>query len=65
MHDSNCFTDLLSGKESAVYADSAYPSKTHSNRLEKRGIDNRLIKRAYRNRLNRGTKSTVERVFGL
>lgn len=24
VHDSNCFTDLLSGKESAVYADSAY-----------------------------------------
>ncbi len=50
VHDSNCFTDLLSGNESAVYADSAYPSKTHHDWLEEHHIENRLIKRAYRNR---------------
>lgn len=75
-HDSNHFTDLLSGEESAVYADSAYQSEKHSNWLAERGIDNRLTKRAYRNRplseqdkqFNRshsGVRSTVERVFGV
>ena len=29
LHDSNCFTELLSGDESAVYADSAYLSEAH------------------------------------
>ncbi len=76
VHDSNCFTDLLSGKESSVYADSAYQSKTHSQWLAEQDIDNRIIKRAYRNRplskadkaFNRthsGVRCTVERVFGV
>lgn len=76
VHDSNCFLHLLSGKESAAYADSAYPSKTHSDWLSNHKIDNRLIKRAYRNRpltkedkvfnrLHSGTRCTVERVFGV
>lgn len=76
VHDCNCFTNLLNGKESAVYADSAYPSKTHNDWLTEHGIENRLIKRAYRNRplspeekrfnrLHSGTRSTVERVFGV
>ena len=75
-HDSNHFTELLSGKESAVYADSAYQSEHHTAWLSDRGIDNRLTKRAYRNRplseedkqFNRnhsGVRSTVERVFGV
>lgn len=75
-HDANHFTDLLSGKESAVYADSAYQSGKHSDWLAERGIDNRLIRRAYRNRplteqdkqfnrLHSGVRSTVERVFGV
>jgi len=29
VHDSNCFTDLLSGNETSVYADSAYQSQAH------------------------------------
>jgi len=76
VHDSNCFTCLLSGKESSVYADSAYQSQAHSDWLSIQGIDNRLIKRAYRNRplskeekvFNRthsGVRCTVERVFGV
>lgn len=76
VHDSNCFTELLSGKESAVYADSAYQSQSHSDWLNKRDIENRIIKRAYRNRplddqatrFNRrhsGVRCTVERVFGV
>ena len=75
-HDSNHFTNLLSGNESAAYADSAYQSEKHDQWLSARGIDNRLTKRAYRNRplleqdkrfnrLHSGVRSTVERVFGV
>ena len=76
VHDSNCFTDLLDGDESAVYADSAYGSKDHDSWLKQNKIENRIIRRAYRNRpltsqdkpfnrLHSGTRSTVERVFGV
>ena len=76
VHDSQCFTDLLGGDESAVYADSAYASKGHNAWLMKRAIQSRILKRAYRNRplsaasrrFNRthaGVRSTVERVFGV
>ena len=75
-HDSNHFIELLIGKESAVYADSAYQSEKHDTWLSRRGIDNRLTKRAYRNRpltkkdqqfnrLHSGVRSTVERVFSV
>jgi len=75
-HDSNHFEQMLSGDESAVYADSAYQSKAHIVLLAERGIENRLTKRAYRNRplsehdkhfnqLHNGVRSTVERVFGV
>lgn len=75
-HDSNYFTDLLSGKESAAYADSAYKSKAHDNWLTKHKVTNRIIKKAYRNkplteadksfnRSHSGTRSIVERVFGV
>ena len=75
-HDSNCFTDLLEGDESAVYADSAYQSQKHSDWLSQKGIANRVTKRAYRNRpltaedrlfnrIHSGVRSTVERVFGV
>ena len=75
-HDSNHFTHLFSGNESAAYADSAYRSETHDQWLSERGIDNRLTKRAYRNRplleqdkrfnrLHCGVRRTVERVFGV
>jgi len=76
VHDSNCFTDLLSGNETSVYADSAYQSQAHGAWLAERHIDNRIIKRAYRNKpLNKeakqfnrnhsGVRCTVERVFGV
>ena len=76
VHDSNCFTGLLSGEETAVYADSAYRSQSHDEWLGDRQIDNRVIKRAYRNkplnekdkqfnRRNSGVRCTVERVFGV
>ena len=76
VHDSNCFTDLLDGDESAAYADSAYGSKDHDVWLKQNKIENRITKRAYRNkpltsqdkqfnRLHSGTRSTVERVFGV
>ena len=71
VHDSNCFTELLSGEESAVYADSAYQSQAHSKWLDKRKIENQIIKRAYRNtpltgkdkqfnRQHSGVRCTVE-----
>lgn len=76
VHDSNCFTELLSGNESAVYADSAYQSEAHGQWLEQRNIENRLIKRAYRNspltkkdkafnQQHASVRCTVERVFGV
>jgi transposase, IS5 family len=76
VHHSNCFTDLLEGDESAVYADSAYQSQKHADWLSQQGIGNRVTKRAYRNRpltaddrlfsrTPSGVRSTVERVFGV
>jgi hypothetical protein len=41
---------LLSGKESAAYADSAYLSLAHNDWMAKRGFENRVIKEAYRNK---------------
>ena len=76
MHDSNHFIALLEGNESGTYADSAYQSQTHTDWLSERGIKNRLIKHAYRNRLlsqedivfnqkHSGVRSNVERVFAV
>ena len=76
VHDSQYFEGLLTGNEEAAYADSAYQSKAHESLLEDQGIDNRLIKRAYRNRpltqeekehnrRHSPVRSTVERVFGV
>ena len=76
LHDSNCFTGLLTGEESVAYADSAYQSAVHAEWLSERGIENSSIKRAYRhrplgkenkqfNRLPSGARSAVERVFGM
>jgi IS5 family transposase len=42
--------ELLSGKESAVYADSAYKSAKHDEMLAKMGIKNCILERAYRNK---------------
>jgi len=76
VHDANHFIDLLSGKETEVYADSAYKSKKHDDWLEDHHVDNKVIERAYRNtpltpeqkkknRRNSDTRCTVERVFGV
>jgi len=75
VHDSNCYTSLLSGNEAAAYADSAYQSRAHNKWVNSRHIKNRVIKRAYRNkplgkkakqfnRIHSGVRCTVERVFG-
>lgn len=75
-HDSQVLPALIEGEEAAVYGDSAYKSQEHDELLEKRGIDNRIIRRAYRNRplsaqdkqFNRkhtGVRSIIERVFGI
>lgn len=75
-HDSKCFVELLEGDESAVYADSAYCSEEHRAYLKERSIENRIIKRAYRNKpltdedkkfnkTHSGVRCTVERVFGV
>jgi IS5 family transposase len=76
VHDANHFTERLSGDESAVYADSAYKSRKHDEWPEERGIDNRVMGRAYRNtpltkaqkqtnHRNADVRCTVERVFGV
>jgi IS5 family transposase len=68
--------NYFSGDESAVYVDSAYKSRKHDEWLEERGIDNRVMGRAYRNtpltkaqkqknQRNAGVRCTVERVFGV
>lgn len=76
VHDSQHLIELLEGNETAVYADSAYKSQIHDEYLDTHAIDNRIIRKAYRNRplsptdkkFNRkhtGVRSTVERVFGI
>lgn len=76
VHDSRCFTELLSGNESMVFADSAYASKATDQWLKRRGIRNGVLERAYRNTpLTRSQKASnkkksyyrcgVERVFGI
>jgi len=76
VHDSQVFESLLDEKTRSVYADSAYKSQAHDAYLRRRGIQNKLSHRAYRNRplnrdqkrLNRihsGVRSTVERIFGV
>lgn len=76
LHDSQCLEALLTGKEQAVYADSAYASQAHDMLLQTRHVRNCILKRAYRNtplskatkrtnRLHSSTRSIVERVFGV
>jgi IS5 family transposase len=76
VHDSQCFEPLFTGKEQAVYADSAYASAKHDTLLAERHIKNGILKRAYRNtpltpadkrhnQLLSGIRCTVERVFGV
>lgn len=74
-HDSQVFEQLLTNKESAVYADSAYKSQAHDELLKQKGIHNQIHERAYRNKSltkvqkrnntqKSQTRNTVERVFG-
>jgi len=76
VHDSQVFESLLTGHESAAYADSAYKSREHDALLQDKGIDNRILHRAYRNtplteaqkafnRLASTVRCTVERTFGV
>jgi IS5 family transposase len=76
VHDSQCLEELLTGAETAVYADSAYASVRHDGLLKQKNIKNGILKRAYRNRPFTTTekqhnkclsniRSTVERVFGI
>lgn len=76
VHDSQVFESLLTGKEKEAFADSAYKSKERDNTLKDKHIGNRILERAYRNkplteqqktsnRLASGTRSIVERVFGV
>jgi IS5 family transposase len=50
VHDSQCLEELLTGAETAVYADSAYASVRHDGLLKQKNIKNGILKRAYRNR---------------
>ena len=70
------FKDLLTGAETAVYADSAYASVRHDDLLKQQNLKNGILKRAYRNRPLTKTekqpnkplssiRSTVEWVFGI
>ena len=74
-HDSRVFEELLSGDERAVYADKAYDDTARRERLQKRGINDGILKKGRRNRpltewertWNRylsAIRSPVERVFG-
>jgi IS5 family transposase len=76
VHDSQCFTALLSGTETQVYADSAYASEKNNQWLAQHNIENGVLDRAYRNKpltpaqkkRNKNLspiRSTVERVFGV
>lgn len=76
VHDSQVFTELLSGDEEAVYADSAYASGKTDEWLKENKIENGVLERAYRNkpltqkqkqrnRLLSKTRYIVERFFGI
>lgn len=76
IHDSQCFKQLITGNEEAIYADSAYQSQEYCNIMKEKSIQDRIIKKAYRNRplteqdkkhnrTHSGVRCTVERVFGV
>lgn len=76
VHDSQVFTELLSGDEEKVFADSAYASEKTNAWLREKNIDNGVLERAYRNKpltheqkqrnkmLSR-TRYIIERFFGI
>jgi IS5 family transposase len=76
VHDSQVFTQLLSGDEAAVYADSAYASGKTDAWLKDKKIGNGVLDRAYRNtplsdqqkqrnKTLSKTRYIVERFFGI
>lgn len=76
VHDSQVFTELLSGDEAKVFADSAYASEKTNAWLSEKNIGNGVLERAYRNKkltdeqkqrnkmLSR-TRYIIERFFGI
>ena len=75
-HDSKHMADLLTGKETQVYADSAYKSRAHDDLLSELGVENQIHERAYRNKplsqeqkqnntLRSQVRNRVESVFGI
>lgn len=76
VHDSQVFESLLTGNEDACYADKAYASEKHDQLLDDKIIDNCILNKAKRNKsltgeqkqqnkIWSGTRSTVERTFGI
>lgn len=76
VHDSQIFTQLLSGDEEKVFADSAYASEKTNTWLAKKNIENGVLARAYRNkkltkkqkqrnRMLSRIRCIVERFFGV
>lgn len=76
VHDTRVFEPLLTGREKAVYADSAYKSEDRDKWLKKKGIQNHILHRAKRNtplteeqkqwnRYASQVRCTVERTFGV
>jgi IS5 family transposase len=76
VHDSQVFEELLTGDETAVYGDKAYPREKLAPLLDGRGIENCLLFKAKRNKpltdaqkqqnkIWSATRATVERTFGL
>ncbi|MCF6345462.1 MAG: IS5 family transposase [Thiomicrorhabdus sp.] len=75
LHDSNVFTQLMTGQEKEVYADSAYKSQEHDQFLNEKRIKSCVLNRAYRNkpmtedqklqnRFSSQVRYIVERTFG-
>jgi IS5 family transposase len=74
VHDSNVFDELLPDDTQAVYADKAYADRERSAKLEKRGIKNGILDKAYRNhklsdeqveanKAKSKVRTNIERVF--
>lgn len=75
VHDSTQLENLLTDTEKQLYADSAYASKATNDLCDRRQIENKVYKRAYRNKplsddeqqINQiviSIRYVVERTFG-
>lgn len=74
VHDSNVFEEILPPTTLSASADKAYPTKQRDEYLEKMGIENRILKKAKRNKplshedkalnkANSAYRSSIERIF--